>query len=69
MSTWTEARARVAALTRSRTPEDPELIDARRALKAARLEDQIRFTLTGTPALTDEQRDHLAALIRQGVAA
>lgn len=64
---WTKARARVAALSRSRTPDDPELINARRDLKAARLEDQIRATLADDPAPSDEQRDHLAALIRQGV--
>lgn len=66
---WTEARARVAALSRSRTPDDPELVNARRALRAARLENQIRGTLAVTPPLTDEQRDHLAALILEGVEA
>lgn len=65
---WMTERGRVAALSRSRTPDDPELIDARRALRAARLEQEILSTLGGSPALTAEQRDHLAALIRQGVA-
>lgn len=67
MSTWTVERARVASLTRSRTSDDPELIDARRRLRAARLADQIRSAVNDSPPFTDEQRDHLAALIRQGV--
>lgn len=66
---WTEARARVAALSRSRTPDDPELVNARRVLRAARLEDQIRGTLAVAPPLTDEQREQLAALILEGVSA
>lgn len=67
MSTWTVERARVASLTRSRTSDDPELINARRRLRAARLADQIRSAVNDSPPFTDEQRDHLAALIRQGV--
>lgn len=58
------ARARVASLTRSRTPNDPDLLDARRDLAAARLEDYIRRTVEVAPALSDEQRTRLALLLR-----
>lgn len=61
---WTHERARVASLTRSRTPDDPELVDARRNLKAERLADYISRTVDAAPPLTAEQRDRLAALLR-----
>lgn len=37
MPSWKHERARVASLTRSRTPDDPELVKARRNLKSIRL--------------------------------
>jgi hypothetical protein len=55
---------RIASLTRSRTADDPELVEARRNLRAARLADQIRKTVDGAPARTAEQRDRLALLLR-----
>jgi hypothetical protein len=61
---WTSERARLASLTRSRTPDDPDLIAARRNLRAARLEDYIRRTVDAAPPLTPEQRDRLAVLLR-----
>jgi len=61
---WTQDRARVASLSRSRTPDDPDLIAARRNLRAARLEDYIRRTVEAAPPLTAEQRDRLAILLR-----
>ena len=61
---WTQDRARVASLSRSRTPDDPDLIAARRNLRAARLEDYIRRTVDAAPPLLDEQRDRLAVLLR-----
>ena len=64
---WMTERGRVAALSRSRTPDDPELLDARRYLAVLRLEQQIRDTLATAPPFTRGQRDGLAALIRQGV--
>lgn len=57
-------RARLAALARHRNPDDPELIDARRQLRAASLADRIREDVAKWPPLTDEQRDRLAALLR-----
>ncbi len=69
MTTWTAERARLASLSRSRTPDDPELIAARRNLKAERLAEYIRTTVDQAPALSPQQRDRLATLLRGGDAA
>jgi biotin operon repressor len=58
---WTADRARVAALTRSRSADDPVLLNARRDLAAARLEDYITRTVAAAPPLTPAQRAHLAS--------
>lgn len=63
MSTWTHERARVASLTRSRTADDPDLVEARRNLRTARLEDYIRRVVDEAPPLSTEQRERLAALL------
>jgi hypothetical protein len=63
---WTHERARIASLSRSRTPDDPELVDARRNLRAERLADYIRRTVDSAPPLSAEQRDRLALLLRGG---
>lgn len=57
-------RAKIAALSRSRTADDPELVEARRDLKAAKLEDYIRRVVAEAPPLTDQQRELLAGLLR-----
>lgn len=59
-----QARAKVAALSRSRTNLDPDLLDARRALAAASLGEHIRRVVDAAPPLTVAQREHLAALLR-----
>lgn len=64
MSTWTAERARLASLTRSRSADDPDLIDARRSLKALRLEEHVARIVAEAPPLTAEQRDRIAALLR-----
>jgi len=64
MSSWTTERARVAALSRSRTPDDPEYLAAKRDLRAARAEDYIRKLVDGAPPLSDAQRTALAVLLR-----
>jgi len=69
MSSWTHERARIAALTRSRTPDDPDLVNARRNLKAERLADYIERVVDAAPPLTPAQRDRLALLLRGGAAA
>lgn len=63
---WTSERARYASLTRSRQPDDPDLIAARRNLKAERLADYICKTVDAAPALTADQRARLAVLLRGG---
>ncbi len=63
-TTWTAERARVASLTRSRTPDAPDLLDARRQLRTERLADYITRTVDAAPPLTAEQRDRLAVLLR-----
>jgi hypothetical protein len=60
---WTQDRARVAALSRSRTPDDPDLADARRALRAARAEDYIRALVDAAPPLTEDQKRRLSVLL------
>ena len=64
MPQWTHHRARVAALSRDRATNDPALLDARRDLRAARLEEYIARTVAAAPPLTDEQRSRLALLLR-----
>lgn len=61
-------RGRVAALSRSRTPDDADLIAARRDLRAARLEEAVRSVVETAPPLTPAQIERLAALLRGGAA-
>ncbi|WP_206425893.1 hypothetical protein [Nakamurella antarctica] len=63
---WRSLRASVASLTRSRKPDDPALLDARRNLRTERLADYIRETVDAAPPLTQDQRDRLAVLLRGG---
>lgn len=65
---WTNERARVASLSRSRKPDDPSLLEARRNLRAARAEDYVRKLVDSAPPLTDEQRARLAALLQPSAA-
>ena len=74
MPQWRHHRARVAALSRDRAPDDPELVAARQALADARrdpdlrterLAKAIRETVDAAPPLTDEQRRELAALLHK----
>lgn len=63
MSTWKSERARVASLSRSRTPDDPDLVEARRNLKFQRFEDYVSRVLADAPPLTNEQRERIASLL------
>lgn len=63
---WTRERGRVAALSRSRSADDPELIAARQNLKTERLADHIAKVVGEAPPLTEAQRDRLAGLLRGG---
>ena len=60
-------RARIASLSRSRTADDPDLLEARRNLRAASLESHIVRVLAEAPPLSDDQRRRLAGLFAGGV--
>lgn len=62
------ARARIASLSRSRRPDDPDLINARRDLSAAKLEQYFARITAAAPPLTTAQKARLAALIGGGAA-
>ncbi|QYJ04238.1 hypothetical protein KUV85_00725 [Nocardioides panacisoli] len=64
MSTIAREHARVASLSRSRKPDDPELIEAKRNLRAARLKAYVRRVVDSAPPLTDDQRDEIASILR-----
>lgn len=64
LSQWTTQRAKVAALSRSRRADDSELIEARRNLKAAKLEEYVARVVAQAPPLTDEQAHRIASLLR-----
>jgi hypothetical protein len=67
---WTHDRARVAALSRDRKPTDPDLLAAKRDLRASRAEEYIKRVIAEAPALTPDQRSRIAAaLLRGGEAA
>jgi hypothetical protein len=56
-------RARLAALTRSRQPDDPEYLTAKRNLAYAKTEAYIEELVSQAPAFTREQIDHLRVLL------
>lgn len=60
------ARGRVAALSRSRTHDDPDFVEARRNLTAVTLEEHIERVLAKAPPLTDEQAERIAHRLRGG---
>ncbi len=61
---WQHHRAKVAALTRHRSPNDPAIAEATRDLAAERLAEHVRAVVAGFPPLTPEQRDKIATLLR-----
>lgn len=65
---WTSERARIASLSRSRKPDDPELETARRNLRAAKLEEYVQRVVDAAPPLTPEQIDRVSVLLRGGAA-
>lgn len=64
MSQKLHERARVGSLSRSRSDDDPELVEARRNLAAANIEDYVEKVLAAAPPLTDAQRSRLAELLK-----
>jgi hypothetical protein len=68
---WKSERARVAALERGirageRPADDPALIEARRNLRALRLEAHVTKIVDGWPPLSQEQIESVVALLRAG---
>ncbi|OBK82133.1 hypothetical protein A5649_09765 [Mycolicibacter heraklionensis] len=63
-TTWKSERARIASLSRSRPADDPDLIEARRNMRAERTAEYIKNVLAQRPPLTDQQRTRLAELLR-----
>lgn len=57
-------RAKVAALSRSRTKDDPELLTAKQDLAASKLAQYVERVVAEAPPLTTEQSDRIAALLR-----
>lgn len=60
------ARGRLAALTRSRSVDDPELLDAKRQLAAEKLAAYVDSVVSSAPPLTPAQRDRIAMLLNGG---
>ena len=63
---WTHHRARVAALSRDRAPNDPDLQGARRDLRASMLAEHVAKVVAQAPPLSPAQRDRIAVLLRGG---
>lgn len=61
-------RAKIGALSRSRSNDDPELIEAKRGLIEAQAADYIERVLATAPPLTDDQKRRLAELFRPSTA-
>lgn len=61
-------RGRVAALSRSRPADDPDLLAARRDLAAEHLAESIARAVATAPPFTLEQRARLSQLLLSGTA-
>lgn len=56
-----QSRGRVAALSRSRSATDPDLLAAKSELAAANLEAYVRRIVEDAPPLTPDQREAVLA--------
>ncbi|MCP9272780.1 hypothetical protein [Mycolicibacterium arenosum] len=67
-TTWQQERARIAGFSSrpNRPPDDPELVEARRNMRALKLEDDVRKVLAGEPALSPEQCQRIADVLTAG---
>ncbi|BDB59573.1 hypothetical protein [Rhodococcus sp. RDE2] len=66
MTTWTSERARAASLSRSRNSDDPELLEAKRNMRALKLAEHVARVVAQAPPLTAEQRERIVVLLRAG---
>ncbi len=57
-------KGRVAVLHRDHDPNSTPVVEARRDLAAAKIEQYIRRIVADAPPLTAEQRDRLATILR-----
>lgn len=62
-STAAHHRARIAALSRDRKPDDPELVAARRDLAYERLAEHVRKVVDAAPLATPDQLARIAAIL------
>ncbi|MGH3556430.1 hypothetical protein [Mycobacterium sp.] len=65
-STVAHHRARIAALSRDRQPDDPDLLDARRDLAYERLAEHVRKVVDTAPPATPEQLCRIAGILQAG---
>ncbi len=63
-----QLRGQHNALKRYRSGDDPDVLAIRTALKVASAESYIEELVNSAPALTPEQRDKLAVLLKAGAA-
>jgi hypothetical protein len=61
---WQHYRARLATLSRRRAADDPELLAARRNMRAELFAEHLSRLIGDAPELTDEQRGRIAAILR-----
>ena len=61
---WRQASGKVGALARWHGDDAPELLDARRDLRAAELTEHVRRIVDQFPPLTSDQRAAIASLLR-----
>ncbi|OBF95110.1 hypothetical protein A5790_01840 [Mycobacterium sp. 852002-51152_SCH6134967] len=67
-TTWQTERARIAGMSSrpNRPPDDPDLVEARRNMRALKLEADVLKVLAGQPPLSEEQRFRIAELLIAG---
>jgi hypothetical protein len=61
--TFRAERARYASLTRSRTPDDPELIASRQLMLEQAFIDAIDRALSKAPPMTPDVRERIVGLL------
>jgi hypothetical protein len=64
MSDINHHKCRIAALSRSRASDDPDLVEARRSLKAAKLTAHVEKIVAEWPELTPDQLQRVALLLK-----
>lgn len=63
---WTQHRSRLANLSRQLPPDDPAVVEERREMRAAYLDEYVQAYVAEAPQLTSEQRDRIAVALRSG---